>query len=217
MYCHTFCPFAGGKKSGRNGVDSDDDIEGIDNGSVYSNQSDSRSAGTADGFVDDIDETSIQVSFEDRLIDYIEMASQKRLVFPLSRYRLSPIQFFSAKGRTDCLNAISDSMRKKILKDFLYDRKLTVSDVIEKCLKRGKGPEQSAAAECSALLAIQLGFTTDTEDMFKTYKPLLSTLMLDSSADLRARSAVSNFFFILIYKFFAYQLFCCLLFIQFIS
>lgn len=73
-------PSTGGKKSSRNGIDSDDDIEGIDNGSVYSNQSDSRSAGTADGFVDDIDETSIQLSFEDRLADNIELASQKRLV-----------------------------------------------------------------------------------------------------------------------------------------
>ncbi|CAD5112334.1 DgyrCDS1566 [Dimorphilus gyrociliatus] len=165
----------GGKKNNRNGVDSDDEIEGIDNGSVYSNQSDSRSAGTADGFTDDIDETSVQESFEDRLTDFIEMAGQK-----------------SAKGRTDCLNAISDAMRKKILLDFLYDRKLTVSDVIEKCLKKGKSAEQCAAAHCSALLAVQLGLNVDTEEMFKTYKPILTTLMLDSSADLRARAACSS-------------------------
>lgn len=165
----------GGKKSGRNGIDSDDDIEGIDNGSVYSNQSDSRSAGTADGFVDDIDETSIQLSFEDRLADNIELASQK-----------------SAKGRTDCLTAISEAMRKKILIEFLYDRKLTLSDVIEKSLKKGRGVEQSAAAECSALLAVQLGLTSDTEDLFKIYKPILSTIMHDSAADPKARAACAS-------------------------
>lgn len=83
-------------------------------------------------------------------------------------------------------------MRKKILIEFLYDRKLTLSDVIEKSLKKGRGVEQSAAAECSALLAVQLGLTSDTEDLFKIYKPILSILMHDSSADPKARAAVSG-------------------------
>ena len=70
-------------------------------------------------------------------------------------------------------------------------RKLTITDAIERCLKKGKGEEVSLAARASILVCIQLGAGEGGEEIFKMLKPLLLKLMLDNSVALKARAAVS--------------------------
>jgi len=68
---------------------------------------------------------------------------------------------------------------------------MTLGDSIERCLKKGKGDEQSAAAMCSILLLIQLGSGNDGEEALLSLCPVLKVIMLDNSASYAARAAVS--------------------------
>jgi len=68
---------------------------------------------------------------------------------------------------------------------------MTLGDSIERCLKKGKGEEQSAAAMCSILLLIQLGSGDDGEEALRSLCPVLKVIMLDNSTSYPARAAVS--------------------------
>ena len=59
-------------------------------------------------------------------------------------------------------------------------------------MKKGKGEEQSQAALALVLLCIQLGASEDSEQIFKQLRPVFTVVMSDSSASIKARSAVSN-------------------------
>jgi hypothetical protein len=71
------------------------------------------------------------------------------------------------------------------MSDFVDERRVTIMDIIEKSLKRGKGQEQAMAAKMSALLLIQLH---GDEDVVKTLAPLLQHTALDKSATIDARA-----------------------------
>ena len=60
-------------------------------------------------------------------------------------------------------------------------------------MKKGKGEEQALAAVCSSLLLVQLGSFEGTDELYKSLQPILQVIMLDGSASLKARSAVSRF------------------------
>lgn len=56
----------------------------------------------------------------------------------------------------------------------------------------GKGEEQRAAASLACLLCIQLGSGIESEEVFKSLKPIFKTILTDGSANIQARQAVSN-------------------------
>lgn len=56
----------------------------------------------------------------------------------------------------------------------------------------GKGEEQRAAASLACLLCIQLGSGIESEEVFKTLKPIFKTILNDGSANIQARQAVSS-------------------------
>lgn len=56
----------------------------------------------------------------------------------------------------------------------------------------GKGEEQRAAATLACLLFIQLGSGIESEELFKTLKPLFKSVMNDGSANIQTRQAVSR-------------------------
>jgi len=68
---------------------------------------------------------------------------------------------------------------------------MTVGDSIERCLKKGKGDEQSAAAMCSILLLMQLGAGEGGQEVLQSLYAVLKVIMLDNSASYAARAAVS--------------------------
>lgn len=78
---------------------------------------------------------------------------------------------------------------QKYLPDFIEDRKITIMDLVEKGVKRGKGPEQAWAARLGALLIIQVG---GDENITKTLTPLFLTTALDPAASFDARAKVTS-------------------------
>lgn len=159
-------------EAGRNGSDEDGDTG--DNMSVVSSASETHSI-ALDGAEDEIDETSAQENFEDKVKDVIDGTTQK-----------------SAKGRTESLLGLKAAMSKKYMYDFIADRKLTIGDGIERCLKKGKGEEQAAAAMCASALLIQLGAGDEGEEIFKILQPTLQVILADTTASPKARGAVAE-------------------------
>uniref|UniRef100_A0A7N6FBQ5 Interferon-related developmental regulator 1 n=1 Tax=Anabas testudineus TaxID=64144 RepID=A0A7N6FBQ5_ANATE len=98
----------------------------------------------------------------------------------------------SAKTRQGALDGLKTAMATRILYEFISERRMTITDSIERCLKKGKGEEQRAAASLACLLCIQLGSGIESEEVFKTLKPIFKNILADGSANIQARQAVSN-------------------------
>ncbi|XP_036375918.1 interferon-related developmental regulator 1-like [Megalops cyprinoides] len=98
----------------------------------------------------------------------------------------------SAKTRQGALDALKTAMATKILYEFILERRMTITDSIERCLKKGKGEEQAAAASLACLLCIQLGSGIESEEVFKTLKPVFKNILSDGAANIRARQACAT-------------------------
>nr|XP_002122638.1 interferon-related developmental regulator 2 [Ciona intestinalis] len=119
---------------------------------------------------DGVDGTSLE-DIEMKLKEAIEGLSEK-----------------TAKYRQGCLSEIKKFFCTTWLVDFLENYRETLSDALERCLRKGKGEEQALAAEVVALLCVQYGAQGDGEDVFTHFKQILTTIILDKSASLAARS-----------------------------
>jgi hypothetical protein len=91
----------------------------------------------------------------------------------------------SQQTRTQALQVMNEIFMHHSMYDFIEERQVTILDIIEKSLKRGKGQEQALAAKMAALLLIQL---QGDEDIVKTLAPLLQHTALDKSATSDARA-----------------------------
>ncbi|PNJ32305.1 IFRD2 isoform 7, partial [Pongo abelii] len=78
-------------------------------------------------------------------------------------------------------------LASRLLPDFLLERRLTLADALEKCLKKGKGEEQALAAAVLGLLCVQLGPGLKGEELFHSLQPLLVSVLSDSTASPAAR------------------------------
>ncbi|KAJ0012423.1 hypothetical protein NQD34_016757 [Periophthalmus magnuspinnatus] len=98
----------------------------------------------------------------------------------------------SAKTRQGALDGLKTAMANRILYEFISERRMTITDSIERCLKKGKGEEQRAAASLACLLCIQLGSGIESEEVLKTLKPVFKNILADGSANIQARQAVAT-------------------------
>ena len=146
---------------------SDDELSN-DGASVYSYQSD-----TAPADVEETVDANVVEKYEEKLMQAIENASEK-----------------SQQTRVQSLQVMNEIFMHHCMHDYVEERRVTIMDIIEKSLKRGKGQEQALAAKMAALLLIQL---QGDEEVVKTLAPLLQHVALDKSAttDARAKSCLS--------------------------
>lgn len=151
-----------------------DDDSAFDNASVYSGISECRSTledGVNGVTPSESDEVAQQEAFEEKLLEAIDGLSQK-----------------SAQGRTNCFDAVSKALIMKFVPDFIYDRRLTMCDCVERSLKKGRGSEQASAAGLAPLLCVQLGAGEASEQLCRDLRPVLSTTAHDASVTPAARS-----------------------------
>ncbi|KAI4460445.1 interferon-related developmental regulator [Holotrichia oblita] len=148
-------------------VQTSDDESFNDNASVVSNFSEVRS--TDDG-TDEVDEISQQEAFEEKLSEAVDGLTQK-----------------SAQGRCNCLEIICKALIKKYIPTYVLDRKLTLCDAVERCLKKGKEAEQAYAAQLAILLCVQLGALQDCEEVCRILKPVLLQTVNDKSVSATTR------------------------------
>uniref|UniRef100_A0A8C9R6A8 Interferon-related developmental regulator 1 n=1 Tax=Scleropages formosus TaxID=113540 RepID=A0A8C9R6A8_SCLFO len=116
-------------------------------------------------------------------------ATQEDLHYKLQEY-IDGTMDKSAKTRQSALDSLKTALATKILYDFILERRMTITDGIERCLKKGKGDEQRAAASLACLLCIQLGSGLESEELFKSLKPIFRNILTDGTANVQARQAV---------------------------
>uniref|UniRef100_A0A671M4P0 Interferon-related developmental regulator 2-like n=1 Tax=Sinocyclocheilus anshuiensis TaxID=1608454 RepID=A0A671M4P0_9TELE len=160
---------------GRNGVRgesgvSDDDLA-LEVLSHYSSTSESASV-IEEGTGEVVDEQTAQEETEDKLKQCIDNLMDK-----------------SAKTRLAALESLHLGFSSRVLYEFLLERRFTISDCLERSLKKGGGEEQATAATVCALLCVQLGGGVEGEEGFKMLRPILSSILIDSCASLPARQS----------------------------
>lgn len=142
-------------------------ISNASSGSYFRDDDDRVAAGSAG-----IDDLSTEEIFEEKLRDAIDMASQK-----------------SSQGRTKALENVCRGLQKRMAADFVDDRRVTLTDVIEKSLKRGKDQEQLAAAKLAMLVSLQ---GSDSEEVFRDLQTTLTSQMLDPSSTPKSRGGMAS-------------------------
>ncbi|XP_041318893.1 interferon-related developmental regulator 2 isoform X2 [Pyrgilauda ruficollis] len=98
----------------------------------------------------------------------------------------------SAKARQAALQGLRLALSSKTLPEFLLERRLTLTDSLEKCLKKGKGEEQALAGTVLTLLCLQMGSGPEGEEVFRSLKPLLVSVLTDSTASPSARQSCAT-------------------------
>ncbi|XP_062056922.1 interferon-related developmental regulator 2 isoform X2 [Lepus europaeus] len=119
---------------------------------------------------DTVDEQGPQEDLEEKLKEYVDGLTDK-----------------SAKTRQGALESLRLALASHLLPDFLLERRFTLADALEKCLKKGKGEEQALAAAVLGLLCVQLGPGPKGEELFHSLQPLLLSVLSDSTASPAAR------------------------------
>ncbi|XP_035236698.1 interferon-related developmental regulator 2 isoform X1 [Anguilla anguilla] len=169
------CKGAGGRNGvkGESGA-SDDDLAS-DVLSHYSSASESASVLEEGTGVEPVDEQTAQEETEDKLKQCIDNLMDK-----------------SAKTRLAGLESLRQAFSSRQLYDFLLERRLTLSDCLERSLRKGGGEEQAAAAGVCALLCVQLGGGDEGEEGFRTLRPVLSSILSDGCASIAARQSCAT-------------------------
>ncbi|KAM8973941.1 interferon-related developmental regulator 1 [Pelodytes ibericus] len=124
----------------------------------------------------EVDEEAAQEDFEFKMKGLVELAMDK-----------------SAKTRQAALEGLKAGLSSKLLYDFILERRITLTDSIERCLKKGKSEEQRAAASLACLLCCQLGSGIESEEVFRSLAPILRTIICDKSASIQARQACATY------------------------
>lgn len=168
-----------GSSKGKNGVKgesgaSDDDLAS-DVLSHYSSASDSASVLEEGPGAESVDEQTAQEETEDKLKQCIDNLMDK-----------------SAKTRLAALESLRQAFSSRVLYDFLLERRLTVTDCLERSLRKGGPEEQAGAANLFSLLCIQLGEGSEGEEGFKMLRPVLSAILIDGCASFTARQSCAR-------------------------
>ncbi|XP_008316946.1 interferon-related developmental regulator 2 isoform X2 [Cynoglossus semilaevis] len=168
-----------GKAGNKNGVKgesgaSEDELTS-DILSHYSSASETASVQEEGTGGEQVDEQTAQEETEDKLKQCIDNLMDK-----------------SAKTRLAALASLRQAFSSRLLYDFLTERRLTISDCLERSLKKGSGEEQAAAATLFALLCIQLGGGDEAEEGFKMLQPVLTNILNDDSASIAARQSCAR-------------------------
>lgn len=121
----------------------------------------------------EIDEVTQQEVFEEKFKEAIDGLTQK-----------------NAKGRVSCFEKIEKIFAAKYIPEYVEDQKITITDAVEKGLKKGRREERFSAARLTTLLCVQLGMSDSAETACKDLKSTLTFIANDNTASITARSEV---------------------------
>ncbi|KXJ24553.1 interferon-related developmental regulator 2 [Exaiptasia diaphana] len=114
----------------------------------------------------------IEVNSEQMLDDHLDGATQK-----------------SVRGRQSSLISLQKALKSKLLYEFVFNRKDTLRDCVERCLKRGQNEDKVLGSHLASLVCIQLGAGTDSENFFRALKPLFMSVIQDPTVHANARGS----------------------------
>lgn len=158
-------------KSGRGRVgDADEEQLHSDTISITSSVDD---RSVCDGSVcgDEVDESSQAEHFEEKVGLAMDGALDK-----------------SATTRTNSLMSLCTAFSKEYVPDVVESRRMTLSDTVEKSLKRGKPVEVAAAADLAVLVCLQLSDVGGVALVYSELRHTLATLVADNAQPAAARA-----------------------------
>lgn len=99
----------------------------------------------------------------------------------------------SLQTRTKALQVINETLKHNVMGYTVEERQVTIIDIIDRSLRKGKGQEQALAAKMASLLVIQLELPSNRQVVVKTLAPTLQIVALDKTAtpDARAKCCTS--------------------------
>lgn len=159
-------------KSGKGRVESSDDEGSFnDAASMVSDVSEVSTVRGDEGAEEGVEENG-QEQWEGKVKEAIDLAGQK-----------------SAAGRVKAVEALCTGLLRRYSPDFLENQQMTLCDVVQRAVKKGRGGEVTAGARLAVLLALQL---PDCEDVYRELKPLLVQLTTDKTAAASTRAAAAT-------------------------
>jgi len=93
----------------------------------------------------------------------------------------------SAQTRIKALEALTTALQKRVMTSFLMDNYVTMTDLVERALNKGRGTEMVAGAKLGSLIILTLATYEEAEQVYQTLQPLLLKIMKDPSATPAAR------------------------------
>jgi len=159
-------------KTGRGNAQGDSGSD--DEGSVFNDNASlcSMAVSEASTAVQDeqMDESSAEEAFESKFKDAIDLASEKAVA-----------------TRTKGIEALCQGLLKRYMPDFLENQKDTITDIVEKSLKKGKGSEVISASKLALLLGVQL---FQPEEMYTALKGTMLPYASDNTQAATSRASV---------------------------
>ncbi|XP_015795603.1 interferon-related developmental regulator 1 [Tetranychus urticae] len=98
----------------------------------------------------------------------------------------------AAKARVTALAAIRKAFVSRYALEFVSERRSTICDIVERCIKKGKGEEQGSAALLAAIVCVSLGSGDDTDAIFNELKSTMMTILMDKSVGASVRSHIAT-------------------------
>lgn len=108
------------------------------------------------------------LSVQKRISEAIDLATEK-----------------STQTRINALKQIASVLSTVYMPDLIENHKVTILDIIEKALRRGKGEEQTCAAQIAPMLMFHID---NGEEVVKVMTPLLRQIMLNESSSFETRA-----------------------------
>jgi len=93
----------------------------------------------------------------------------------------------SVQTRVKALDALTTALQKRVMTCFLLDNYITMTDLVERALNKGRGAEIVAGAKLGSLIILTLATYEEAEQVYQTIQPLLIKIMKDPSATPAAR------------------------------
>lgn len=98
----------------------------------------------------------------------------------------------SARTRLEAFELLRKSMTQRYMVEFIFSRKITLLDSINRCLKRSKGQDLSHAAIIVSVLCSTLGSSPETDPIFSEITKQMLSLMTDQTLQPDVRSACAR-------------------------
>jgi len=93
----------------------------------------------------------------------------------------------SVQTRVKSLEELTTALQKRVVTSFLLDNYITMTDLVERALNKGRGTEIVAGAKLGSLVILTLATYEEAEQVYQTIQPLLIKIMRDPSANPAAR------------------------------
>lgn len=163
-----------GKKNNSGNAQTNAGSGSEDEGSVFNDNASMSSmpvSETSNAVNDDqVDESSAEEVFESKFKDALDLASAKAVA-----------------TRVKGLDALCQALLKRYIPDFLDNQKMTIIDIVEKSLKKGKGAEVASASKLALLLGLQL---FQPEEIYKILRSTMLQYVTDKTQASTSRASV---------------------------